>query len=514
MYGDGLQKRSWLHVDDHADAIGVVLERGESGTCLQRAGRRRRADQSAVTELILEELGKPWSLVRAVADRAGHDRRYAMDGRRHRRARMAAEGDVRGRPARAPSLVRRARRVVAAARDTAVRRLLPAAVRVEARADRQRHELGGRATLSGRIAITGARGRLGRAIVDVLGPRALPWDRSTFDLDQPDQFAPLLRDARPGAGHPHGGDDRCRRSRARSPELATARNGAAVGALAAASRGVGTKLVVISTNEVFDGRRTDGLGYAEDDRPDSCSPYGASKLAGEEAARAEYGTAAGLWIVRTSWLFGPPGNDFPTRIVAAADALPRDQPLPMVADEHGSPTSTADLAAAIVTLVEIDRGRDLSHRQRRLHHPLRLGRAHPRQHSARAEVAANSPPGVRPSVEPSGVGCAAAIARHRNADLAVGHRPVLADVGPTIVGSLTPGRPCPWRDQGQRRRDQALEEGFVLVGDGGPGIGGSGTSAGGGTQRCQVGRIRVSQHAGQRRAELRLVGEEQGGARW
>jgi dTDP-4-dehydrorhamnose reductase len=201
-----------------------------------------------------------------------------------------------------------------------------------------------------RIAVTGAHGRLGRAIVDVLGVRALPWDRGALDLDHPERFTALLQETRPALVIHAAGMTNVDAA-ARDPDVALARNGAAVQALAAASRSVGAGLLVVSTNEVFDGKRQDGRGYADDDPTDPCSPYGASKLAGELAARAEYGTGSGLWSVRTSWLFGPPGNDFPTKIVAAADALPQDEPLRVVADEFGSPTSTLDLAAVIVSLV-------------------------------------------------------------------------------------------------------------------------------------------------------------------
>ena len=55
--------------------------------------------------------------------------------------------------------------------------------------------------------------------------------------------------------------------------------------------------------------------------------------------------------MRTAWLYGPPGNDFPTKIVAAADRLGPREPLRVVADEIGSPTYAPDLARAIVGLV-------------------------------------------------------------------------------------------------------------------------------------------------------------------
>jgi dTDP-glucose 4,6-dehydratase len=86
LYGDGLQRRDWLYVSDHAGAIGHILERGLSGEIYNVPAANERANREVVTAL-LERLGKPWSLVRSVADRPGHDRRYAMDG-----AKLAALG--------------------------------------------------------------------------------------------------------------------------------------------------------------------------------------------------------------------------------------------------------------------------------------------------------------------------------------------------------------------------------------------------------------------------------------
>jgi dTDP-glucose 4,6-dehydratase len=81
LYGDGLQRRDWLYVADHAGAIGHVLEHGVAGETYNVPGDNERTNRGVVTAL-LEDLGKPWSLVRQVEDRPGHDRRYAMDGSR------------------------------------------------------------------------------------------------------------------------------------------------------------------------------------------------------------------------------------------------------------------------------------------------------------------------------------------------------------------------------------------------------------------------------------------------
>ena len=81
MYGDGLQRRDWLHVADHAGGIDFVLRHGEAGGIYNIAGGTEMTNRDTVA-LLLDRLGKPWSLVRTVEDRPGHDRRYAMDGSR------------------------------------------------------------------------------------------------------------------------------------------------------------------------------------------------------------------------------------------------------------------------------------------------------------------------------------------------------------------------------------------------------------------------------------------------
>ena len=81
LYGDGMQRRDWLYVDDHADAIRYVLQHGVTGTAYNIPGARETTNREVVGAL-LAQLDKSWSLVRSVADRPGHDRRYAMSGQR------------------------------------------------------------------------------------------------------------------------------------------------------------------------------------------------------------------------------------------------------------------------------------------------------------------------------------------------------------------------------------------------------------------------------------------------
>ncbi len=79
LYGDGLQRREWLYVGDHAAAVDFVLRNGRAGETYNVAGPTERTNREVVS-LLLAQLDKPWSLVMQVEDRPGHDRRYAMDG--------------------------------------------------------------------------------------------------------------------------------------------------------------------------------------------------------------------------------------------------------------------------------------------------------------------------------------------------------------------------------------------------------------------------------------------------
>lgn len=83
VYGDGMQIRDWLYVDDHARGVDVVLHRGVSGEAYNLAGEELRYNIDIVRQL-LGLLGKPESLIRYVPDRPGHDRRYAMDASKAR----------------------------------------------------------------------------------------------------------------------------------------------------------------------------------------------------------------------------------------------------------------------------------------------------------------------------------------------------------------------------------------------------------------------------------------------
>ncbi len=81
VYGDGLQRRNWLFVEDTCRALELLLQHGEPGG-IYNVGSDSECSNRDITQAILRALGKPQSLIQSVADRPGHDRRYAVDCRR------------------------------------------------------------------------------------------------------------------------------------------------------------------------------------------------------------------------------------------------------------------------------------------------------------------------------------------------------------------------------------------------------------------------------------------------
>lgn len=217
-----------------------------------------------------------------------------------------------------------------------------------------------------RLAVTGATGRLGGAVRSTAAKRAgwavVPWGRAELDLDSPGDLDQLIsRDGPDVVVHCAAWTDvdGC----ARDPELAEQRNGRATAVLAEACARHDVGLVAVSTNEVFDGRRTDRRPYRTTDATSPANAYGRSKRSGELGAQAAFASRPErLWVVRTSWLFGAPGTDFPVKILAAArSAIAEGRVLSLVADEVASPTYAVDLAEAILDLLAHDASGGLHH---------------------------------------------------------------------------------------------------------------------------------------------------------
>ena len=202
------------------------------------------------------------------------------------------------------------------------------------------------------ILVTGASGQLGTDLVDVLEHRDVSHvTASRADADFTDTAAvrSLVLEIDPHAVvncvayHDVAGCET-------DPELARAVNATAVDALAAACAETGAKLMTMSTDYVFDGKKT-GM-YTEDDEPNPLNVYGASKLEGERRALATHDRT---FVVRTQSLFGhagPSGKglnfvDLMLKLSEECDEVKVDQ-------FRMAPTSTAALARNMHTLLATD----------------------------------------------------------------------------------------------------------------------------------------------------------------
>jgi dTDP-4-dehydrorhamnose reductase len=126
------------------------------------------------------------------------------------------------------------------------------------------------------------------------------------------------------------------------PEVAQAVNATGAGWLATAAEARGVPFVHVSTDYVFDGLK--GAPYVETDTPNPLGVYGATKEAGERAVLAASPRSV---VIRTAWVCGADGANFVKTMLRLAKE--RDE-IRVVADQHGSPTFTADLADAMVRM--------------------------------------------------------------------------------------------------------------------------------------------------------------------
>jgi len=205
------------------------------------------------------------------------------------------------------------------------------------------------------ILITGAGGMLGRALTDQLRERQLrpaALSRAQLNLADGLAIANAFNDVKPtlvlncGA---HTKVDLCEQE----SQSADSINGHALRQMADLCKGHGAFLVQVSTDFVFDG--TSRRPYRTDDPVHPLSAYGRSKLLGEQLIQ-QSGLSDWL-IVRTAWVYGRGGANFPRTMVTAARA---GKPLSVIDDQIGSPTYTVDLADAILTLLD-KRSRGLFH---------------------------------------------------------------------------------------------------------------------------------------------------------
>ena len=200
-----------------------------------------------------------------------------------------------------------------------------------------------------RVLVTGASGQLGRDVCSELDRRGVEnLGVSSRQLDVTDSSAvlALLLEHRPDAVIHCAAYTKVDQAEL-EPDRCWLVNAEGTYNLALAAREIGAKLLYISTDYVF---RGDGQQpYAPDDEVDPQNTYGLSKLAGELAVRALLDR---FFVVRTSWAFGRGRSNFVKTLLRLSET---HGGLPVVSDQVGSPTYTADLAVLLCDMIQTDK---------------------------------------------------------------------------------------------------------------------------------------------------------------
>jgi dTDP-4-dehydrorhamnose reductase len=195
-----------------------------------------------------------------------------------------------------------------------------------------------------RVFITGAKGQLGRALqAQYVRSAVLPADLPECDITDRACVMQAVTEFKPDVvihSAAMTDVDGC----ARDPDAAYRVNALGTQNVALACQATGCVMLYISTNEVFDGKKTEP--YLEFDTTNPINAYGRSKLAGERVVRD---LLARFYIVRIAWLYGKGGNHFVRKVIRRAD---EQSHLRYVTDEIGSPTYAEDVASGVRQLVQ------------------------------------------------------------------------------------------------------------------------------------------------------------------
>lgn len=200
-----------------------------------------------------------------------------------------------------------------------------------------------------KVLVTGARGQLGQDLMILLRERgydAFGFSREELDITDMKKVKETFTSIRPDVVLHTAAYTKVDQAE-EEIDIAFAVNGWGTRNVAVASEEVGSKLVYISTDYVFDGEK--GKPYLEYDRTAPLNVYGASKEMGEQMVRDFH---SHFFIVRTSWVYGSYGANF----VKTMLRLGKEQPaVRVVNDQVGSPTYTVDLAKALLQLMETEK---------------------------------------------------------------------------------------------------------------------------------------------------------------
>ena len=321
LYGDGLNIRDWLHVDDHCRGIALVLDKGRGGEIYNIGGGTELSNRE-LTEQLLAACDAGWDQV--AIRRGPQGSRPSLLGRHHedhRGAGLCAGRVVQSGPRRNRAVVSRQSKLVGTAESSCGAHPMT------------------------RWLVTGAGGMLGQDVLAALADRdVMACTRIDLDVTDAEAIQKTIDETRPDVvvncaawTDVDGAEEH--------EEAAFSVNAVGPANLARACAVRSAALVHFSTDYVFDGHAD--APYAEDSPLFPLSAYGRTKAAGEWAVRAIL--PARSWVVRTAWLYGAGGPNFVRTMIRLESTR---QTVDVVDDQLGQPTWSAELARQVVRLID------------------------------------------------------------------------------------------------------------------------------------------------------------------
>lgn len=198
------------------------------------------------------------------------------------------------------------------------------------------------------VLLTGAKGQLGRCIQDLFASteyELIALDRAALDISDAEAVFSVVADYRPRAIINAAAYTAVDKAEA-EPELAAKINTVGPANLARAAERIGAVLIHISTDYVFDGKKT--TPYVEDDETNPTSTYGKTKLEGESGVRRYCSKHV---ILRTAWVFSEYGNNFVKTMLRLGGER---EALSVVADQVGCPTYAGDIAKVCLSVCDAE----------------------------------------------------------------------------------------------------------------------------------------------------------------
>jgi dTDP-4-dehydrorhamnose reductase len=201
--------------------------------------------------------------------------------------------------------------------------------------------------MSDKIIVTGSRGQLGSELGDLVThyPQYdfVFYSREEFPINDPVIARQVMEEHRPAWFINSAAYTAVDKAESET-DLANEINGTAVGMLALLCKEFGTKFIHVSTDYVFNGNQESPL--KESDKVDPINAYGASKLLGEDLAIQNN---PGVLIIRTAWVYSSYGKNF---VKTMLRLMKEKESINVVGDQYGAPTYAADLAEAIMQIID------------------------------------------------------------------------------------------------------------------------------------------------------------------